>query len=97
MNPLKALRSTFCTFEPIEVNEKFCFEFKTAYDSEKTSTSEIEFIYNDVQIHKFVIGVDDPPYCVPKNEMNMDNDEFKFKVIGTGVSSDGFCQNVLSP
>ena len=90
MNPLKALRSTYCTFEPIEVNEKFCFEFKTAYDSEKTSTSEIEFIYNDVQIHKFVIGVDDPPYCVPKNEMNMDNDKFKFKVIGTGVSSVGF-------
>ena len=62
--------------------QKYCFTLKTEYASEGDITNDINFIYNDVHIHTFTTGVDDPPLCLPLNKMDMENDIFKMQSTG---------------
>ena len=75
---------SYCTFEPIQTTEQFCLALKNEY-TDGASTNEIQLIYNDFQIHRFITGVDDPPKCLPKNQMDIANDIFTFKSTGDGV------------
>ena len=79
-------RATYCTFEPIETHDQFCFSFKTEFATDAVGTNEIEFSFNDAPIHRFVTGVDDPPLCLPENNIDTEFDNFKFKSTGNGVS-----------
>ena len=76
---------SICTFEPIQTTEQFCLALTNEY-TDGASTNEIKLIYNDFQIHRFITGVDDPPKCLPKNQMDIENDIFTFKSTGDGVS-----------
>ena len=62
--------------------QKYCFTLKTEYASEDDITNDINFIYNNVHIHTFTTGVDDPPICLPLNKMDMENDIFKMQSTG---------------
>ena len=53
-------------------------------------TNEIEFSYNDILIHKFITGVQDPPLCLQQNKLDLGIDNFKFKSTGNGVNSKKF-------
>ena len=80
--------SSYCTFEPIPIEDQFCFDLKTEYSTEDATvmgTNEIEFSYNDILIHKFITGVQDPDLCLQKNKLDLTIDNFKFKSTGNGV------------
>ena len=85
--------STYCTFEPIPIEDQLCFSLRTEYSTEDATvmgTNEIEFSYNDILIHKFITGVQDPALCLQQNKLNLGIDNFKFKSTGNGVNSKKF-------
>ena len=62
--------------------QKYCFALKTEYASEGDITNDINFSYNDVHIQTFTTGVNDPPFCLPLNKMDMESDIFKLQSTG---------------
>ena len=59
--------------------QKYCFALKTEYASEGDITNDINFSYNDVHIHTFTTGVNDPPLCLPFDKIDIESDIFKLQ------------------